>query len=66
MKTNKEKILIEREHIRWYQVSNSLTGEQTYNVDIKKSNDDNWINIGSGNIYATQDLYKLLVNRFGY
>lgn len=66
MKMNKEKILIEREHIRWYQVSNSLTGEQTYNVDIKKSDNDNWINIGEGNIYATQDLYKLLIHRFGY
>lgn len=66
MKTNKEKILIEREHIKWYEVIDSLTGKQTYKIDIKKSNNDNWINIAEGNIYATQDLYKLLIHRFGY
>lgn len=63
---NKEKILIEREYIKWYEVIDSLTGKQTYKIDIKKSNDDNWINIAEGNIYATQDLYKLLIHRFSY
>lgn len=66
MKMNKEKILIEREHIKWYEVIDLLTGKQTYKIDIKKSNDDNWINIAEGNIYATQDLYKLLIHRFDY
>lgn len=58
--------IIVKDRIRWIEVIDSLRGDSTYRIDIRKTINDDWMTIGVGNIYATQDLYKLLINRFGY